>query len=95
MFDLKIVLKIEKEVPEYKYQRSQSSFLHDKRNQAEISGDLMSERKECVRKVKYLNEKFKSKKEFSTTEPTQTTASVKTLLMNSLESALERKNNIK
>ena len=101
MFDLKIVLKIEKEVPEYKYQRSQSSFLHDKRNQAEISGDLMSERKECVRKVKYLNEKFKSKKEFSTTEIERArtnhyhTASMKTLLMNSLESELERKNNIK
>ena len=79
MFDLKIVLKIEKEVPEYKYQRSQSSFLHDKRNQAEISGDLMSERKECVRKVKYLNEKFKSKKNSQPQkqrEPAQTTTTL-------------------
>ena len=37
----------------------ETSFLQDKLNQPEISGDLMSGRSA---KVKYLNEKFESKK---------------------------------
>ena len=41
-------------------EREETSFLGDKLNQPEISGDLMSGKK--CEKVKYLNKKFESEK---------------------------------